>query len=80
MKIAGKTVDWRSLSEGGNVVTLYEDRDIYDGWAVAQLVDGSLVNRWASNDDPSVSIPGYERRFRKTQKFIEDLKTFVEPA
>lgn len=29
---------------------LIEIRGIYDGWSVAKLPDGSLVNRWHPND------------------------------
>jgi hypothetical protein len=41
--------------------TLIEVRGIYDGWSVAQLSDGSLVNRWEPGD----------YRYAATQDWIE---------
>lgn len=32
--------------KGQEVVMLYEIRGNYDGWSVAKLKDGTLVNRW----------------------------------
>ena len=43
---------------------LIEVRGIYDGWSVARLPDGSLVNRWTPEDG---------RRFTDTQEWIERL-------
>ena len=40
---------------------LIEIRGIYDGWSVAQLPDGTLVNRWTPDD--------YRRA--QTQEWIE---------
>lgn len=39
-----------------------EIRDIYDGWSVAQLQDGTLINRWEPED----------RRYLPTQKWIKE--------
>ena len=41
---------------------LIEIRGIYDGWSVAQLPDGTLVNRWEPED----------RRYLPTQKWIKE--------
>lgn len=42
--------------------TIYiEIRGIYDGWSVAQLPDGKMVNRW-----PKGSV-----RYNATQRWIE---------
>jgi hypothetical protein len=43
---------------------LIELHDVYDGWSIAVLKDGTLVNRWAGYAD-------YERRARKTQDEID---------
>ena len=55
------------------IVMLYEDPNIYDGWSAAQLDDGSFVNRWASDGDPKIAMPGYERRFNLTERWLADL-------
>lgn len=47
---------------------LIELRGVYDGWSVAVLKDGTLVNRWADADGNA--IPGYERRWKATRDFI----------
>lgn len=39
-----------------------EIRGIYDGWSVAQLPDGTLINRWEPED----------RRYLPTQKWIKE--------
>lgn len=49
------------IIEGKKVVMIYELRDIYDGWSVARLEDGTFYNRW----------PGGDRRHEKAQEFIE---------
>ncbi len=46
-----------------------EIRDIYDGWSVAQLPDGTLINRW----DPE------DRRYLPTQKWIDEQGNQNEP-
>ncbi len=40
---------------------LIEIRGIYDGWSIAKLPDGTLVNRWPKDD----------RRYAPTQAVIE---------
>lgn len=47
-----------------------ELREVYDGWSIEVLVDGTVRNRWA---DPETGGPlvGYERRWRATQDVIE---------
>lgn len=32
------------------VECLIEVRGIYDGWSIARMKDGSLINRWAPDD------------------------------
>ena len=51
--------------------TLIEIREIYDGWSVAKLPDGTLVNRWDKGT----------RRYVVTQQWIkgeQNDKTRVE--
>lgn len=52
---------------------LIEFPRIYDGWSVAVLHDGTMVNRWANDDDTGPQI-GYERRYAAVQKFIEEAR------
>lgn len=52
------------------IAHLIEYPTIYDGWSVAVLTDGTLVNRWA-NDDDTGPEPGYERRYEATQRALE---------
>jgi len=42
---------------------LIEIRGLYDGWSIAKLPSGELVNRW-SEDDP---------RYVKVQEIIEKM-------
>jgi len=44
-----------------DVETFIEIRGIYDGWSVAKMKDGKLVNRWPEDD----------RRHKPTQEWIE---------
>ena len=37
-----------------------ELRGVYDGWSVAKLPDGELINRWIEKD----------RRYQRTQNYI----------
>jgi hypothetical protein len=41
-----------------------EIRGIYDGWSVAKMKDGTLVNRWPEDD----------QRHKPTQEWIERYK------
>lgn len=43
---------------------LIEIPGIYDGWSIARLKDGRVVNRWAG-------IDGYEQRAGRVQAYIE---------
>ncbi len=45
--------------------------DVYDGWSVAVLKDGSVWNRW-SNDTEDGPLVGYERRYAATQRYITE--------
>lgn len=49
---------------------LHEIRGVYDGWSVAVLNDGTMVNRWA-NDAGDGPEPGYERRYAATQEYMD---------
>lgn len=33
-----------------DIECIYEDPSIYDGWSVAEMKDGSFVNRWPEDD------------------------------
>lgn len=48
---------------GQTVQHLIELRGVHDGWSVAVLEDGTLVNRWSG-------IEGYERRAGVVDAFI----------
>lgn len=41
-----------------------EIRSIYDGWSVAKMKDGRLINRWPESD----------WRYEQTQQWIERFK------
>jgi hypothetical protein len=41
-----------------------EIRGIYDGWSVAKMKDGRLINRWPESD----------RRYKPTQQWIDGFK------
>lgn len=45
------------------VAMLIEIRGVYDGWSIAEMKDGSLINRW-DEDDP---------RFLPTEDFIDGM-------
>lgn len=45
-----------------------EIRGIYDGWSVAKMKDGTLVNRWPEDD----------RRHKPTQDWIDLNKEALE--
>lgn len=47
---------------------LYEFRDIYDGYSVVQLKDGSFVNRWDETE--------YPWRYAQTKKYIKELEEY----
>lgn len=51
------------------IAMLVEILGLYDGWSIAVLTDGTLVNRWA-NDDGTAAAEGYERRYAATEKYI----------
>ncbi|TWI04853.1 hypothetical protein IP90_00993 [Luteimonas cucumeris] len=48
------------MSDFPDGTILIEIRGIYDGWSVAKLPDGTLVNRWPEDD----------RRYASTQDWI----------
>lgn len=52
---------------------LIELSEVYDGWSIAVIRDGTLVNRWARPEAPYRGLPGYERRFQQTQLVIEQI-------
>lgn len=45
-------------------VMLHELRDVYDGWSVEELPDGTMLNRWNEGT----------WRHAKTQEYIDRLK------
>lgn len=47
-----------------DVVMLYELPGVYDGWSIAELADGTFVNRW-TEDGPTV-------RYLATQNFVDE--------
>lgn len=56
-----------------NIDHLIEVSGVYDGWSIAVIryPEYVYVNRWATYDDPSAPDPGYERRFRAAEEYIE---------
>ena len=54
------------------IAHLIEFRGVYDGWSIAVLKDGSLVNRWAEPD--GTPRAGYERRFKATEAAIQRMR------
>jgi hypothetical protein len=46
---------------------LWEDPAIYDGWSVAEMKDGTFVNRW----------PKSHRRHKAGQKYRDDIEAYV---
>jgi hypothetical protein len=50
------------------VVMVYSDQSIYDGWSVARMLDGRLVNRWP-HDDP---------RHAPTEAYIASIKRYED--
>ena len=56
------TRDW-SMDD---VESLIELPEIYDGWSVARLTDGRLVNRWDMTEYPS--------RWRATEEVLRRWK------
>lgn len=56
----------------GQIAHLIELRNVYDGWSIAFMKDGTLVNRWA--DDDGNALAGYERRFNATAEAIANMQ------
>lgn len=54
------------------IAHLIELRGVYDGWSIAVLEDGSLINRWAG--PAAAGLPGNERRFEATEEAIERMR------
>ena len=48
------------------IVNLIEIRGIYDGWSVAEMRDGSYLNRWDATIFPA--------RHAATQTYIDGMK------
>lgn len=46
-----------------------EIRGVYDGWSVAELPDGTLLNRWEESDG---------RRYQETEDFIKQYRAMKE--
>ena len=47
-------------------------RDVYDGWSVRVLEDGSMINRWDPKKDP--------RRWAATQNYISQMEAARDSA
>jgi len=47
-----------------DVETFIELRGVYDGWSIAKMKDGSLINRWDESD----------HRYKRTQRTLEWMK------
>jgi hypothetical protein len=58
--------------DSSQIAHLVELRGVYDGWSIAVMKDGSLVNRWA--DDDGSAAEGYERRWAATDEVIALMK------
>jgi hypothetical protein len=54
-----------------NVDYYIEYDEIYDGWSVAVMKDGTRVNRWEDPENPGHAIPGCEPRFEATRKALD---------
>lgn len=59
------------------IETIVEIQGVYDGWSIAVLDDGTMVNRW-ENDEGTGPEPGYERRYYATKDVIEQSKVPAE--
>ena len=55
-----------------NIAHLIELRGVYDGWSIAVLKDGSLVNRWAAPD--CTPRDGYEDRWKATETALAAMR------
>ena len=51
-----------------DIAMLFESRDIYDGYSVVQLKDGTFVNRWDEEK--------YPWRHAKTEEYIKELEEY----
>lgn len=51
------------------VKTLIELRGVYDGWSIALLEDGTMLNRWAREGGGGPQ-PGLERRWAAAEEYI----------
>lgn len=54
----------------GDIDYVISLREVYDGWSIAVLKDGTVWNRW-QNADGDGPTPGYEHRYQATQEYIE---------
>ena len=61
-----------TVIESSSIDRLIELRGVYDGWSIAVMKDGSLVNRWT--DDDGSPAKGYERRWAATEEAIALMK------
>jgi hypothetical protein len=56
------------------IATLIEIQGLYDGWSVALLTDGTMVNRWeeylGGTDDGYYNDAYYRRKYQATQEWI----------
>ncbi len=59
-----------SILDRDDIDYLIELRGVYDGWSIAVLKDGTMLNRWA--DEDGRALAGYKDRFERTQKAIKE--------
>lgn len=51
---------------------IIEAQEVYDGWSIIELNDGTVMNRWSDfHRGPLVAEPGYERRYNATERIID---------
>ena len=58
------------------IAHLIEFRGVYDGWSIAVLKDGSLVNRWAGPD--GTPRAGHRHRFEATETALAHMRAEAE--
>jgi hypothetical protein len=60
-----------------DIDVLIELDNVYDGWSILKLKDGTLINRWA-DPETGLALEGYERRWQLTQDAIDHARN--EPS
>lgn len=58
------------------VVMIYENPGIYDGWSIARLSDGTLVNRWPVGDYRHTAAQRYLDAIQaEDEKYLNSIAT-----